>query len=161
MRTSALRAGFIAVACFGASSSGLAEAPKSGFLGGAGAVLCEDWSRARKQNEEYRRDANAKPPILAFGLEAWVLGFVSGTAHGSGSAGPGVPNFLTDPSSDVTDDDVLIRTDVYCRAHKDAYLVQAALIVSADLIGAQADRMAERLRRYCLTAPNDARCAKP
>src|ERR1700752_2261903 len=74
------------------------------FLGTAGANQCEKWLEERgKKNDS----------ILRFGLEGWVLGFVSGVDSGlisGGSAPADSPSFLTD------EPDVLVRIDSYCRA---------------------------------------------
>jgi hypothetical protein len=142
-----LLVGVVATALFVSAGPCMAE-QKPPFLGGAGGTLCAEWQEARGKEGS----------VLAFYLQGWVLGFVSGAASQHTTEGP---SFLTDPGSDTTDDDVLTRIDNYCRAHQNGILLQAVLTIVARLYRDQADRMEERLNRYCASAaPNDPRCTK-
>jgi hypothetical protein len=89
------------------------------FIGGAGAVRCDQWLKAREQ----------KTPVLNFGLESWVLGFVSGANSSEEAHG-----FLLN----VSETDVFTRVDFYCREHASDLLFQAALVATADLLLARA-----------------------
>jgi hypothetical protein len=64
---------------------------------------------------------------------------------------------LTDPGANVDEDDVLTRTDIYCRGHSYEPLGKAALLVETDLLKDARDRLLA-LVRYCQTAPNEPRC---
>jgi hypothetical protein len=94
------------------------ESPK--FIGGAGATRCDEWLEARQQ----------KASILSFGLEDWVLGFVSGV------------NLMESERHDlllnVSEKDVFARVDFYCREHASDILFQAAAIATADLLRTRA-----------------------
>ena len=79
---------------------------------------------------------NAGTSVLAFGLEEWVLGFVLGQKiEDDDQTGIVVPPY-ENPTwlTNVTVNDVLTRIDIYCRAHQRAFIVQAALVVVADLL---------------------------
>ena len=95
------------------------------WLGGAGATLCDKWLEVREK----------KASVLAFGLEGWILGYVSGAVHGS------FPNEETYVFSNYTESDVFGRIDFYCREHRSDMLVQAALIIVADMLESTASRI--------------------
>jgi hypothetical protein len=89
------------------------------FIGDAGAVRCDEWSEARDQ----------KTPVVNFGLEGWVLGFVSGA------------NLLEEGHDlllNVSEKDVFTRVDFYCREHASNVLFQAAGAATADLLRTRA-----------------------
>ena len=93
------------------------------FLGGAGAVPCEKWLDARKE----------KFSVLEFGLEGWVLGFVSGS------------NLVVDEQAGflagITKENIFNRLDNHCRAHPSDPLISATLLVTGDLMKARADQI--------------------
>jgi hypothetical protein len=93
------------------------------FLGGAGAVPCEKWLDARKE----------KFSVLEFGLESWVLGFVSGS------------NLVVDEQAGflagIAKEDILNRLDNHCRAHPSDPLISATLLIIGDLMKARADQI--------------------
>jgi hypothetical protein len=95
------------------------------WLGGAGATRCDKWLEARGN----------KASVLAFGLEGWILGYVSGAVHGS------FPNEETHVMSNFTESDVFDRIDFYCREHRSDMLVQAALVAFADMLETNASRI--------------------
>jgi hypothetical protein len=101
----------------------------SQFLGGAGATKCETWLKEREDPAS----------VLAFGLEGWVLGYVSG-ANPSIELPPGM-------LANVTEGDVFSRTDFYCREHRSNILFQAAAVVTADLMGARASSIRKNLKK--------------
>lgn len=101
------------------------------FLGGAGATRCAKWLE--------ERDKQAS--ILDFGLQGWILGFVSGA--NSGFSEVSNPGFLLD----VKEEDVFIRIDFYCREHQSDILYQAALVVTADLMGIHRSRINKALKK--------------
>jgi hypothetical protein len=91
---------------------------KPSFVGGAGALPCDKWLSERENGTS----------MLAVALESWLMGFVSSSYN---SEGRGV---------DVNEEDVLTRTDFYCREHRTDILFQAALVVTADLLNAEVFR---------------------
>ena len=99
-------------------TSASAQNVKLPWLGGAGATLCDKWLEVREK----------KASVLAFGLEGWILGYVSGAVHGS------FPNEETYVLSNYTESDVFGRIDSYCREHRSDMLVQAALVIVADML---------------------------
>ena len=101
----------------------------SQFLGGAGATKCETWLKEREDRKS----------ILAFAMESWVLGYVSG-ANPSIELPPGM-------LANVTDGDVFSRTDFYCREHRSNILFQAAAVVTADLMATQASSIRKNLKK--------------
>jgi hypothetical protein len=108
-----------------ASAQNVNEEPL--FVGGAGATKCEIWIKERENPQS----------ILAFGLEGWVLGYVSGANPGE------VMGFL----SNVTEGDVFSRTDFYCREHRSKILFQAASAVTADLMETRASWIRKNLKK--------------
>jgi hypothetical protein len=113
------------------------EAPQ--FFGGAGATQCSKWI------EEHRDNAS----ILVFGLDGWLMGFISGLDYGTLTISAERKAFF----AEMTEADVLNRTNDFCRGHPDAYMIQAALTVAADLF----DDFAKRAR----TAIEKAKRATP
>jgi hypothetical protein len=101
------------------------------WLGGAGATLCDKWLEVREK----------KASVLAFGLEGWILGYVSGAVHGS------FPNEETYILSNYTESDVFGRIDSYCREHRSDMLVQAALVIVADMLESSASRIRKELNK--------------
>jgi len=110
-----------------APSAAIAE-DRRPFLGGAGATPCEKWLSARKD----------KSSVLEFGLEGWVLGFVSGA------------NLVVDEQAGflagITEDDILNRLDNHCRAHPSDPLISAVLLITGDLMKARADLIRKRIK---------------
>lgn len=105
----------------------VADQQRSTLVVHEGGNLCQTWLDER---------ANAGASVLAFGLEKWVLGFVLGQKiEDDDQTGIVVPPY-ENPTwlTNVTVDDVLTRIDVYCRTHQRAFIVQAALVVVADLL---------------------------
>jgi hypothetical protein len=101
------------------------------WLGGAGATRCDKWLEVREK----------KASVLAFGLEGWILGYVSGAVHGS------FPNDETYILSNFTESDVFGRIDFYCREHRSDMLVQAALVAFGDMLESNASRIQKELNK--------------
>jgi hypothetical protein len=105
----------------------VADQQRSTLVVREGGNLCQTWLDERR---------NAGTSVLAFGLEEWVLGFVLGQKiEDDDQTGIVVPPY-ENPTwlTNVTVNDVLTRIDVYCRTHQRALIVQAALVVVADLL---------------------------
>jgi hypothetical protein len=94
------------------------------FVGGAGATRCDKWLSERDK----------KASILASGFEGWTMGFVSGVHL----------MVAEDRPPDFTEDDVLTRTDFYCREHRTDILAQAAFRLTADLLHTEASRILQK-----------------
>src|SRR5260370_9865722 len=93
-----MRAGIaLLMAAFVTSASAQNVNEKLPWLGGAGATLCDKWLEVREK----------KASVLAFGLEGWILGYVSGAVHGS------FPNEETYVLSNYTESDVVGRINFY------------------------------------------------
>jgi hypothetical protein len=138
------------------------QAPPPRMLGSESTASCQVWLQERQQNAAYMRTKDKEPSLHGAFMESWVLGFVSGAAAlGETMQNDALPSALNDPTARVDADDVLTRTDIYCRGHDYEPLGSAALIVYADLLRDAADRIRARLQRYCPTAPNDPRCKQP
>ena len=97
---------------------------KPPVVGGAGVTRCDKWLSEREK----------KASALAFALEAWVMGYVSGSYNAV--------------AGDVTfnEDDVLTRIDFYCREHRTVILAAAAAFVTADLLHTEAFRALKDVR---------------
>jgi hypothetical protein len=103
-----------------------AETPTSTpFMGGGGATTCSKWSAEQKQ----------RGSLLAFGLEGWVVGFVSGAYSTQGTSDPILP---------VIESNVIERVDSYCYDHPSDRVYQAAANVTADLFALEATQLRGR-----------------
>jgi hypothetical protein len=114
------------------------------FVGGGGAFVCRNWtairasaarvlSRAQDVSDEDRTNL-----IVETKVEDWILGFMSGTEAQSGAATAKESIFC-----ETNDRDIIHRIDLFCKANPESYIVQAALIVSADLM----EKKGEAVRR--------------
>jgi hypothetical protein len=110
----------------------LTQAQGGEWLGDAGGTRCGEWVQERAR----------KTSVLGYGLEAWVLGFVSG-ANSSEAAKTKTRGFLMN----FNEDDVFSRVDFYCRQHHDDILIVAASMVIADLLQTYADKKNRELNR--------------
>jgi hypothetical protein len=89
------------------------------FFGSGGAIECRTWVEEHKD----------KASILAFNLDGWLLGFVSGGLYSETISATDREAFF----AEMKEADVLRLTNDFCRTHPNAYMLQAALTVSADL----------------------------
>jgi hypothetical protein len=110
------------------------------FFGGEGATRCSKWI------EEHRDNAS----ILAFGLDGWLMGFVSGLEHGTSTFSEAERKAFF---AEMTEADVLNRTNDFCRGHPDAYMIQAALTVTADLFNDFAKRIRTAIEKAKRATP--------
>ena len=137
----------IAIFVAGSAAKGEERLP---FLG-AGATTCQGWINAR---------SDTKPdPILSFALESWVFGFISALSVQSSQGAQKIEQTFLCETNDA---DVLERVDNFCKAHPTSVVFQAALVVSADLMRVNAqrirravemDREGIRLGHHCWANP--------
>jgi hypothetical protein len=125
----------IAIFVAGTAAKGEERLP---FLG-AGATTCQGWINARAVSDTKPDGTN---PILSFALESWVFGFISALSVQSSQGAQKIEQtFLCEPN----DADVLERVDNFCKAHPTSVVFQAALVVSADLLKVNAQRIRRAL----------------
>jgi hypothetical protein len=110
------------------------------FLGGAGALRCEKWSENRKAATVSRQAQKSKDasPTVSFGLENWVLGYISGVSSGTDLSATAIEQTIL---CETNENDVLRRIDGFCSANPDAHLIQAVALVSGDIMTAKARRI--------------------
>ena len=128
------------------------------FLGGAGATRCEKWSESRNAEARLSRAPtkdNASGAALSFGLKSWVLGYITGLSSGTDSGAAAIEQTIL---CETNESDVLRRIDGFCRANPDALLVQAAALVSADIMRAKASRIERALENAMRGLNVDVSC---
>jgi hypothetical protein len=123
-----------AVPLFVIVNQGMTKEKRSSLVVAGGGHRCDRWLGERAQENS----------IIGFALEEWVLGFTLGIKTGTESDPPiESPTYLTG----VTEDDLLTRMDNYCRAHRRDFIIQAALVVNADLKEEHANLILRSLER--------------
>jgi hypothetical protein len=71
----------IIIAIFVAGSAAKGE-ERPPFLGGHGAIPCQEWSDLREAKQKNENIGTSKA-LLIFSLEDWALGFISGVSAGT------------------------------------------------------------------------------
>ena len=127
----------IAIFVAGSAAKGEERLP---FLG-AGATTCQGWinARAAKLSDTKPDGTNL---ILSFALESWVFGFISALSVQSSQGAQKIEQTFLCETNDA---DVLERVDNFCKAHPTSVVFQAALLVSADLLKVNAQRIRRAL----------------
>ena len=111
------------------------------FLGGHGAIPCQEWSDLREAKQKNEK-IGASKALLIFSLEDWALGFISGVSAGTE---PGAREVEETILCETNDADVLERVDNFCKANPTFFVFQAVLHVSGDLVKVNAQRIRRAL----------------
>jgi hypothetical protein len=114
------------------------------FLGGHGAIPCQECSDLREAKQKNENIGTSKA-LLIFSLENWALGFISGVSAGTE---PGAREVEETILCETNDADVLERIDSFCKANPTFFVFQAALHVSGDLVSVNAQRIRRALEMY-------------
>jgi hypothetical protein len=77
---------------------------------------------------------------LETSAEDWILGFMSGTQSQFGATTAKESIFC-----ETNDRDIINRIDLFCKANPQSFIVQAAMIVSADLMRKKAEAVKRAL----------------
>ena len=77
--------------------------------------------------------------LLIWGLQDWVLGFISGINEASAQGAP--LKIEQTILCETNDADVMWRVDNFCRTNPSSRVYQAVLIVSADLVHDKAEQI--------------------
>jgi len=115
------------------------------FLGGHGATTCQRWTTARAvwpnaQAGRPHKKSDDADLFMSVGLEGWALGFISGISRFATNE-QGEDKVEQTILCETNDADVLRRVDNFCRDNPASRVYQAVLIVAADLIHDNAERI--------------------
>jgi hypothetical protein len=134
----------LASTCLTCVASPAEERPP--FVGGAGALVCGNWTAIRASAARVRSrapdisDEDKANLILVTSAEDWILGFVSGTQTQFGATTAKESIFC-----ETNDRDIIHRIDLFCKANPKPFIVQAAMTVSGDLMHKKAEAVKRAL----------------
>jgi hypothetical protein len=116
------------------------------FAGAAGGIVCKNWTEMRASVAKVRSRApevsheDRTNFILETSAESWILGFMSGTQIDFRATTAKESIFC-----ETNDRDIIHRTDLFCKANPESLILQAAAIVSSDLMRKKAEAVQRAL----------------
>ena len=118
------------------------------FAGAAGGIVCKNWTKMRASAAKVRSRARRRSRmkycrtnfILETSAESWILGFMSGTQIDFRATTAKESIFC-----ETNDRDIIHRTDLFCKANPESLILQAAAIVSSDLMRKKAEAVQRAL----------------